>query len=386
MSSLYVFNPENDIALATMSPYYSAPKNALAFRTCCASLPWVVAGSDDYVLVESLPPRSWLEQTEKMFGAVAKFVTSADNPSIDRIVPWGWSPALKQTLTQRGARLELLPSDRKLIDIRELTHRRTALLINKMLASAGLNVPPEAVEAVDETDIKEYIARHDRIVLKAPFSSSGRGVADSAALSREMFVRRAVGVIARQGSVMLEPWLDRQLDFAMLFEVKADRVAFVGLSRFLNCRMGSYEGNLVARQSVHRDAIEKYIGSETIGRVVDALESVLGDVLIGQYEGYCGVDMMIYRGDRGEMKLAPCIELNLRMTMGVVAACLAERLFEQDSIARLMPEPASLKSDDMELLMRSDWRSGQSPLKQTAVICNLTPPSVFTQLLSKIQD
>ena len=38
----------------------------------------------------------------------------------------------------------------------------------------------------------------------------------------------------------------------------------------------------------------------------------------GRYCGYVGVDMFVYESDGG-FRLAPCVEMNVRMTMGLLA-------------------------------------------------------------------
>lgn len=45
----------------------------------------------------------------------------------------------------------------------------------------------------------------------------------------------------------------------------------------------------------------------------------LAEVIKGSYEGYLGVDMMICRTQNGGYAIHPCVEINLRMNMGVVA-------------------------------------------------------------------
>lgn len=45
------------------------------------------------------------------------------------------------------------------------------------------------------------------------------------------------------------------------------------------------------------------------------------------YKGWIGVDMLAYHsiGKESQLQLAPCIEINMRMTMGVVATLLANK-------------------------------------------------------------
>lgn len=62
------------------------------------------------------------------------------------------------------------------------------------------------------------------------------------------------------------------------------------------------------------------------------LDSVIGQVLMTindlvapHYDGPLGIDMMLYRDENGKIALNPCVEVNLRMTMGMVTAAMGER-------------------------------------------------------------
>ena len=59
--------------------------------------------------------------------------------------------------------------------------------------------------------------------------------------------------------------------------------------------------------------------------VVEALTDALEDLLGSAYSGCLGVDLLVCRTPEGAA-LLPCVEMNLRRTMGHVALKLAERL------------------------------------------------------------
>jgi hypothetical protein len=67
-----------------------------------------------------------------------------------------------------------------------------------------------------------------------------------------------------------------------------------------------------------------YVASETLQAVRLLLQDVLQKMIGTDYAGYLGVDMMICR--EGENFLVhPCVEINLRMNMGVVARLFYDR-------------------------------------------------------------
>lgn len=68
------------------------------------------------------------------------------------------------------------------------------------------------------------------------------------------------------------------------------------------------------------ELIESQAGAGILADISSAMVPLLDELLGGSgYEGCFGVDMMVYRGADGAMLICPTVELNLRMTMGVVA-------------------------------------------------------------------
>ena len=58
--------------------------------------------------------------------------------------------------------------------------------------------------------------------------------------------------------------------------------------------------------------------------VVDHVLAALDVIIAPHYKGPLGVDMMIYRDGNKGLAVNPCVEVNLRMTMGMVVAALGQ--------------------------------------------------------------
>lgn len=57
-----------------------------------------------------------------------------------------------------------------------------------------------------------------------------------------------------------------------------------------------------------------------------------GDMIAGilpDYRGYLGIDMMIYSDSAGKYRVQPCLEINLRYNMGIVALMLSRRYLDE---------------------------------------------------------
>lgn len=321
MPYLHIFNPENDFALALGRRAFTPDKGALAIRRAGQLLPLWWASEGDRVLVENdadiLRRAEQMIRTHNLPARVTTVIDPALKPS-----PWGWSHHTRQMLLKAGADARLLPSDSWLDNLRDLSHRHTAVRIARLIGVEAHLIP---IEATSTDEAWRAIRRFKTdAVVKLPWSSSGRGVIYTNAYSESTLAGYIVGMIRRQGSVTIEPRYNRMRDFAMLFSSSegGDRVVYEGLSSFLTDNRGFYAGNIVASQ----DTISRHIGLDTSHLIVPlcrALREVTAPV---GYEGPIGVDMLIYKESGDEIRIAPCIEVNFRRTMGFAALSAARRI------------------------------------------------------------
>lgn len=147
-------------------------------------------------------------------------------------------------------------------------------------------------------------------------------------MRREQVERRAADIIRSQGCVVVEPDRRRVADFAVLYRVDGGVASFHALSAFATDSRGAYRGNLVMSDA----AIIDRIGIDPMPEA-EKMAAALTRVVGPHYTGWAGVDMVTTSaGD-----IYPCIELNLRATMGVVAAAM-RRYFDRPML--LAPSPA----------------------------------------------
>jgi hypothetical protein len=67
------------------------------------------------------------------------------------------------------------------------------------------------------------------------------------------------------------------------------------------------------------EGLTRLIGEESLQRLIEAHTRWLEEHLhSSEYIGYIGVDLFLYR-EKGQLCLHPCVEINLRTTMGVLA-------------------------------------------------------------------
>lgn len=277
-----LFNPSNDMALAANVAAYTPPQQ--------------------------------IQQMERELAPLSQYWDEG---------PWGWSLATRLHYRKLGIDESLLPTDEWLANHRSLSSREFACrYINDMLAELN-DERLVGSEMRYETEIRE-VSSTLALIFKSPWSSSGRGVFTSSGLTKEKTEERLRGFLRTQGGYLVDRFYDKSLDFAMEFMVHRNgAVTFLGYSVFEASASGTYGCNFVESQEELRSRI--------------GVDESLLQLLIGYhcahfgtlgYTGPVGIDMLLCKDGR----VHPCIEMNFRMNMGILALLLHQRFGSGASI------------------------------------------------------
>ena len=300
---LLVFNPWNDIALANGDPNFCLPAAVSAMAAELAKFPLAWADEDDIIYI----PGSIIKPE------IAEKIT--------KVIPWGWSPLLKQMLLKSGIPVGLLPSKDELDNIRRLSHRETSvILLDKIQQSTGYSYPSPELPRVftDTKEAEAYIDTNIHTLFKLPWSSSGKGLYWCERMDKAERDKRIAASIKRMGSVTVEKRLERVIDFAMLFNIDdKGNIIHEGYSIFKTDEKGAYMSNMLASNEHIFAILGRYIDIRQLNILKDNIINLIPDV-IKYYTGPFGIDMMIYR-ENNDYKLHPCVEINLRTSMGHAA-------------------------------------------------------------------
>ena len=298
MNYLYVFNPENDMALADGKPGYTPPAQIQQMRR---ELWWL--------------PQWWAKEDDIVWNGEDRLSLSPDT----QILPWGWSPAIRHQLMQAGVQESLLPSPERIEHIRQLSHRRTAVsLLQELRDELSLDghITGHSILCESKEEVEGAVGRYGDALLKSPWSSSGRGIAPSSSLPQGGgWVNR---IIKTQGSIVVEQLLHKVADFALEFWLDGKGgVEYRGLSLFYTNERGAYQGNWVASEGQKLAWLAQYVPLQYLQEIRKWWEARLSRF---DYSGPVGIDMMLT-----EEGICPCIEVNWRWTMGLVSCLVAEQ-------------------------------------------------------------
>lgn len=332
---MHLFYPSHDIALAHGVKHFNPPAAALRLQ-------------EDLAFLSDIWNQPFLKGENQI------------------PIPWGWDWDTRDFIHRKyGVKMSQLPTDEELELIRQLSSRRSSIVcLEELYKKLRTDSPDDLTEELfsllrvtmpqyldSEDKLWNFITSHDTagkpFVLKTPWSSSGRGLLVSytktkagitVSNSRTVLMQQAMGTIRKMGGIMGEEWItDKVQDFAMLFYASAERVRFIGYSLFDNDNSSvgtTYrQGYLLSNEK-----IEERLGirKDVLSTIAKSYEEILTELLHPFFGkpwqlGYLGIDMLTYHPEDESMALAgnhsaskktvaahPCIELNLRCTMGIV--------------------------------------------------------------------
>jgi hypothetical protein len=126
--------------------------------------------------------------------------------------------------------------------------------------------------------------------------------------------------------LVIEPWLERELDFSVQLEMTPQGLKLCGYTGLLNDTKGQFQGNWA--ESHHHTRIPSRVVAlfrelPDISRMllqlyVDIFTFLESELRRTDYFGPLGIDAFVYRDGAGQPRLKPIVEINPRYTMGRV--------------------------------------------------------------------
>ena len=333
ISTLHLFNPDNDLALANNNENYQAPASARQMADDLAVLPAWWAERGEKVLVPSIrEAENWQTEVGGLLPGV-EWYSLRQVAEIERVKAWGWNPALRKHLRLWGVGDKALPSPEQIECFRTLSSRLSAVRLLPQLMFSD-SFCGKSVYCTTEQEVDSALTAYPETMLKAPYSSSGKGLRWGHAVYEPVLANWCRRILKSQGGVVVEPLYNKVEDFAMEFYADGrGRVVFAGYSVFHTGGSGMYAGNDLLSDEKILQKLSAYVPQEEFIRLRTRLEEELSALFGGFYHGYLGVDMMIchFPDEAPVYRIHPCVEINLRMNMGVVAWLLTDRYLAADA-------------------------------------------------------
>ncbi len=356
---LHWFNPnaESHARAAHIGKPWQPDQTAIALEHDLEALMLACCRRDDALMMRRPPSLEHLHRLKQAGLTVPEIVpaNTASGRKLGGLRPWAWSPDASQMMSRFAS--DVAPG--------MAYPWRAPLPAEWFSKEIGLRLEnlscrvPETGELLRDADaVMERIARHlatGQALLKAPFACAGRGHLrvnhDSDPAKTRGWIHNT---LAAHGAVVVEPWLDRLLDFSALYEANYDGVAHIGFTvmendsagRFTGIRVGPKWGNLLGGEL----AAFLFREADVLTIYQNHLPPLLAELLPG-YRGPLCVDAMVHRRADGAPALKPVVELNVRHTMGRLAWEWMKHFGGGPGRLRILRKPA-LSSREIQSLAR----------------------------------
>jgi len=390
--SVFIFNPFAEGRMAEGKTFNPTKHQAQLARDL-ENLPQFICRQDDLVLVNQKPSVEFLSGVKQAGFALPEFVEIKDAGDLQKrklgsLRPWAWGPDSFELLQPLFASvtgearadedrfnpgLAQLYSKAWSADfLRKILFNGAALLRGPNHEAAQQRRPTGenwlcsenevgvAVNSLAETlaAISKIRARgHHKIVVKEAL-----GLAGSNAMRLfepeilETHRRWLANAFQQKRQLVVEPWLERELDFSIQLEMSAQGLKLCGFTGLLNDAKGQFQGNFA--ESHHHKRIPARVislfpeAADTSGRLLRFYEEIFArleaELRAVNFVGPVGIDAFVYRDASGVTRLKPVVEINPRYTMGRVLVELMKQTAQGScGTFRLINHPA-LRAEGFE--------------------------------------
>lgn len=351
---LHWFNPnaEAHARSALTGRPWQPDKTSLALETDLEALMIGCCHPDDALLMRRVPSVAHLKCLKNAGFELPELLPLETHPGrkLGGLRPWAWSPDAVERLRPFAADVapgmvhgfrEALPA--------KCFSKEIGLELERLLGPVPETGTLHRDAASALTEISRLLGS-GQVLLKAPFACAGRGHLRVNHASPPEKTRGWIdNTLAAHGAVVIEPWLDRVLDFSALYEMKpGGQTALLALTRiendsagrFLGIRIGPKWGNLLEPE--HAEFL--FRGADVARIYQERIPAAMQALLPGHAGPLC-VDAMVHRRGDGSLALKPVVELNVRMTMGRLAYEWAKRGSNRGGRLRILRKQAMSGSE-----------------------------------------
>lgn len=332
---LWLFNPHCELSILKEQQHYTPPKMIKKVQNdLSVLLMWLASENDTILTANNQVNSSWLSTMQSVVGIYFKLESpqgiKEKKIKFSGIKSWGESPSLVSDLHFMNVRyLQSLIWDEnhKRLFHREFGYELLGYVVDneldEVIAVDQLGKFINTPDAIYQEIIDLFTSNPYGVILKLPFSSSGRGLLvlkrNDITPSVKSWVESAIN---QQGSVLVEPLFEKVFDFSLLFKKYNNEVEFLGGSSFLTGMTGQYYG--ASLNSFQNEfSVKEW---DTLQKVIELIKTKLKTE--NTLSGYFGIDAMMIQGSNGERIIHPCVEINPRYTMGHITLNIEKAVLE----------------------------------------------------------
>jgi uncharacterized ferritin-like protein (DUF455 family) len=178
--------------------------------------------------------------------------------------------------------------------------------------------------------------------------------------------------LANHRELVVEPWLERELDFSVQLEMTSDGLKLCGYTGLLTDSRGQFQANWA--ESHHHKRIPASvvalfpeppdISNRLLGLYAEIFKVLEVELRRVDYVGPIGIDAFVYQTPEGLPRLKPIVEINPRYTMGRLTVELMKQTCPGSSgMFRILNRPAINAAGHEDFASYARCLSETSPLQ-----------------------
>ena len=355
---VFVFNPFAEGRIAQGKAFNpTRPQAQLAADL--ANLPQFLCRQDDIVLLDRRPSVQFLSGIRQAGLPLPEFVElksgriepgGLEGRKLGRLRPWAWGPdsvelfqplfasvtgerrAANECFNDQVAQFYSKAWSAEFLK-RVLAHRPDGAdtwLCSETEVGVAVGSLEAALDAVDGIRHRG----HHKVLVKEAFGLAGSNAIRLFEPELLETHRRWMKNRLRRGQpLVVEPWLDRLMDFSVQLEMGPGGLKLCGYTGLINDARGQFQANW-AETHHHRRIPARVVElfrepADISRRILRCYEDIFAlletELRRAGHIGPVGVDAFVYRAASGEVRLKPIVEINPRYTMGRVAVELMKQ-------------------------------------------------------------
>lgn len=415
--TVFVFNPLAEARLAG-GKGYSPTKHQQQLVRDLATLSQFLCRQDDIVLVEQRPSVHFLSELKEAGFVLPEFVVmgrsaglrpGSTQPKASKraglaigaptefyalaqrklggLCPWAWGPDSVELFRPLFGNVtaQQRPPDRCFNGgIATLYSKAwSANFLRRILSqcedaswlcpAAVVGVAVDTAAAVEEV-IADFRGRgHHKLVLKESIGLAGSNALRLFEPELGDNQKRWIANILTHGrQIVIEPWLERELDFSVQLEMTTSGLKLCGYTGLLNDAKGQFLGNWAEPKHDRKPPAAALLLLDVLPAQGNKLQRLYADLVAtleselqrAGFLGPLGIDAFIYRTAQGERRLKPVVEINPRYTMGRVTVELMKRAGQGSfGLFRLINQPTLRSLGFADFVVFNQHLRTQFPLR-----------------------
>jgi uncharacterized ferritin-like protein (DUF455 family) len=374
--NVFVFNPLAEARIAQGKAFNPAKHQAQLVRDL-ETLPQFLCRQDDIVLVQEKPSVEFLSGIRQAGFPLPEFVPSSQAANLaarklGRLRPWAWSADSVELFAPLFPNLtaEKRTAGQSFnVGIAQLYSKAWSAELLRKILRGKTEIPRwlcsenEVGTAVDSlegalTAVAKIRARgHHKIVVKAAL-----GLAGSNAMRLfepellESHRRWLANAVAGGRQLVVEPWLEREVDFSLQLEKTADGLRLCGYTGLINDARGQFQANFAVpgyQKKIPAQVLACFpepadIASQCHRLFAEIIALLETELRHAHYLGPVGIDAFVARAADGQCRLKPVVEINPRYTMGRLTIELMRQTAQGSHGKFQLINPAKLRAENCD--------------------------------------